>query len=138
MRPRLGSVLETALYVDDPERSARFYRDVFGFEPLATDHRIHALSVSGKQVLLLFKKGASVEPMERPGGMIPPSDSRGTSHLTFSIPATELAAWEKWLRENGIEIESKVGWERGGQSLYFRDPDGHLLEVATPGVWAIY
>ncbi|MDQ3753396.1 MAG: glyoxalase, partial [Acidobacteriota bacterium] len=29
-------------------------------------------------------------------------------------------------------------WNRGGTSLYFRDPDNHLLELATPGLWAIY
>jgi hypothetical protein len=27
---------------------------------------------------------------------------------------------------------------RGGEALYFRDPDGHLLEVVTPGIWNIY
>jgi hypothetical protein len=26
----------------------------------------------------------------------------------------------------------------GGASLYSRDPDGHLLELITPGCWAIY
>ena len=31
-----------------------------------------------------------------------------------------------------------MNWERGGQSIYFRDPDGHLVELATPGIWAIY
>jgi len=35
-------------------------------------------------------------------------------------------------------LEEKKAWERGGWSLYFRDPDRHLLEVATPGVWTIY
>ena len=29
-------------------------------------------------------------------------------------------------------------WPRGGESLYFRDPDGHLVELATPGLWANY
>ena|SRR5258708_4406456 len=41
---------------------------------------------------------------------------------------------KKHLEENGIAIESKVRWERGGQSLYFGDPDGNLLELATPGL----
>ena len=138
MQPKLNGVLETALYVDDPERSAKFYKAVFGFEPIAADSRLWALSIEGRQVLLLIKKGSSVQPHPTTGGVIPGSDSRGTSHLTFSISASELAAWEKWLEENGIAIESKVTWERGGQSLYFRDPDRHLLEVATPGLWSIY
>ena len=49
-----------------------------------------------------------------------------------------LGEWEAWLAENGIAVEKREKWERGGDSLYFRDPDGHLLEVATPGVWLTY
>ena len=37
--------------------------------------------------------------------------------------------------DTGIEVESRVNWARGGTSLYFRDPDGNSLEVATPGLW---
>nr|WP_237705563.1 hypothetical protein [Chthoniobacter flavus] len=37
-----------------------------------------------------------------------------------------------------MEVESRVTWERGGESIYFRDPDGHLLEMLTPGVWTIF
>lgn len=138
MRPRIEGVLETALYVDDVERSRHFYQTLFGFEFLGGDERLQALSVLGRQVLLLLRKGGSTQPHQSSGGIIPGSDSSGTSHLTFSIAAAELAAWEKWLEENGVRIESKVRWERGGQSLYFRDPDQHLLELATPGTWAIY
>ncbi len=59
-------------------------------------------------------------------------------HLAFSISADLLAAWRIRLRERGIEIESEVQWERGGTSLYFRDPDANLLELASPGVWPNY
>jgi len=31
-----------------------------------------------------------------------------------------------------------VKWPRGGTSLYFRDPAGHLVELATPGLWSTY
>ena len=35
-------------------------------------------------------------------------------------------------------IEGRTVWSRGGHSIYFRDPDGHLVELATPGLWATY
>jgi catechol 2,3-dioxygenase-like lactoylglutathione lyase family enzyme len=37
-----------------------------------------------------------------------------------------------------VEIISRMSWPRGGESLYFRDPDNHVLELATPGIWPIY
>jgi catechol 2,3-dioxygenase-like lactoylglutathione lyase family enzyme len=58
--------------------------------------------------------------------------------MAFGIDASALESWRKWLERNAVEIESTMHWERGGTSLYFRDPDGNLLEVATPGVWANY
>jgi hypothetical protein len=35
-------------------------------------------------------------------------------------------------------MESRVKWEAGGESIYFRDPDEHLVELATPGIWPNY
>ena len=58
--------------------------------------------------------------------------------LFRSISAASLAEWEKRLAERQVAIETRTRWPRGGESLYFRDPDGHLLELATPGVWPIY
>jgi catechol 2,3-dioxygenase-like lactoylglutathione lyase family enzyme len=70
--------------------------------------------------------------------MTSPHDGDGELHLAFAIAADELTRWEAWLAENGIAVEETRTWEFGGHSLYFRDPDRHLLEVATPGVWSIY
>jgi catechol 2,3-dioxygenase-like lactoylglutathione lyase family enzyme len=41
-------------------------------------------------------------------------------------------------QRKGIAIEERTKWEGGGESLYFRDPDRHLLKVVTPGTWSIY
>jgi len=71
-------------------------------------------------------------------GVIPPHDGNGNLHLAFSIAKNELDPWKNWLYNNNIKIESEYFWERGGTSLYFRDPDNHLLEMATPGLWSIY
>lgn len=70
------------------------------------------------------------------GGTIPPHDGAGRLHMAFSISSADLEAWEESLRRSGLVVESKVTWARGGTSIYFRDPDGHLIELATPGLWA--
>jgi catechol 2,3-dioxygenase-like lactoylglutathione lyase family enzyme len=131
--PQLDRLLESALYVDDLERSARFYQSLFGFELIDQGERLYALNVADQQVLLLFKRGASLS-ITSP----PPHDGAGRLHLAFAIPAAELSAWEACLAKHGVVIEEKRSWQRGGWSLYFRDPDGHLVELATPGVWSMY
>src|SRR5262245_52124600 len=136
--PTLTGVLETALYVADLPRSVRFYQTLFDLEVLAADDRFCALNVAGRQVLLLFARGASLTPAVLPGGTIPPHDGSGRLHLALAIPAADLGEWERRLEAKGVPIESRVSWPRGGRSLYFRDPDGHLVELATPGLWAVY
>ena len=131
-------MLEFGLYVEDVERAVDFYTLVLGFRILIANERIGALDVEGKQILLLFKQGASTEPTEMPGGVLPPHDGQGTSHVAFSVRGSDLDDWESWLRAKDVKIESKVEWERGGRSLYFRDLDGHLLELVTPDVWETY
>jgi catechol 2,3-dioxygenase-like lactoylglutathione lyase family enzyme len=131
-------VIETSLYVDDLERAAGFYEDVLGLKVLTSDKRFRAYDAGGTNVLLLFLRGATLETVRMPGGTIPPHDGHGPLHIAFAIGADELAEWEQRLGTQGVEIEGRTDWSRGGHSIYFRDPDGHLLELATPGLWAIY
>jgi catechol 2,3-dioxygenase-like lactoylglutathione lyase family enzyme len=132
MPPQSEGILESSLYVEDVQRSARFYEKLFGFRIISDfGGRGCAMAAGPRQVLLLFRKGASTD-------ITSPHDGDGELHVAFSIPASALAQWESWLAENEIAIEEKRVWERGGTSLYFRDPDRHLLEVATPGLWSIY
>jgi catechol-2,3-dioxygenase len=133
MPPRVNGILETSLYVESAARSAEFYRRVFGFEPLepgeklTDDTRLWPMRAGDRSVLLLFKKGATQD-----------TNATGAIHVAFGISRSDLHAWEEWLAEQHIPIESRRTWKYGGEALYFRDPDGHLLEVVTPGVWTIY
>jgi catechol 2,3-dioxygenase-like lactoylglutathione lyase family enzyme len=112
--------------------SVQFYKKIFGFQVISDfGERGCAMRAGSRQVLLLFKKGGS-------RNMVSPHDGDGELHLAFGIAADELTSWEAWLAENGIAVEETRTWEFGGHSLYFRDPDRHLLEIATPGVWSIY
>ena len=138
MAPRVTGQLESSLYVADLGRSRDFYQRVFGFEKLLEEERMVGLAVPGGSLLLLFRRGGSVTPSQVPGGRIPPHDGQGTLHLCFAVPLAELGAWERHLAALGIPVESRVTQSFGGTSLYFRDPDGHSLEVAGPGLWATY
>jgi catechol 2,3-dioxygenase-like lactoylglutathione lyase family enzyme len=135
---KLDRVLETCLYVEDLDRAGRFYEDVLGLAGLTRDARFRAYDVGGQSVLLLFQRGATLETVHMPGGTIPPHDGHGPLHMAFAVGADALAQWEQRLGERGVEIEGRTRWSRGGQSIYFRDPDGHLLELASPGLWATY
>ncbi|MCG3147313.1 MAG: Metallothiol transferase FosB [Verrucomicrobiae bacterium] len=134
----ITGIMETALYVADVPRAIAFYRDVLGFELMNTDARFAAFNVAGQQVLLLFQAGASNYHMTVPGGTIPPHDGHGPNHIGFAITAASLNDWAARLAHHNVPIESRVTWPRGGASLYFRDPDNNLVELLTPGVWAIY
>ena len=136
--PQILGLKETALSVADVTRSEQFYRELFGFAVIEGDARFRALSVSDSHVLLLFTRGETVKPVELPGGIIPPHNASGESHVAFAIAADQLEPWRQRLSELSIPLESTVTWPRGGTSLYFRDPDGHLLELLTPGVWSIF
>jgi catechol 2,3-dioxygenase-like lactoylglutathione lyase family enzyme len=132
MLPKTEGLLESSLYVSDVIRSAAFYQRIFGFHVISDfGERGCALQAGQRQVLLLFKKGVSRT-------IRPPHDGDGDLHLAFAIAVAELSTWEAWLAENGIAVEERRTWELGGHSLYFRDPDRHLIELATPGVWSIY
>lgn len=135
---KLNGILETALHVSDMNRSIEFYTQLFAWPKMAGDHRFAAFAIQPNQVFLLFLLGGSANDMPVPGGVIPGHDGSGRLHVAFAIPADALADWEKRLERLKIPIVGRVHWEAGGHSIYFRDPDGHLLELATPGIWPNY
>ncbi|HOK47723.1 MAG TPA: VOC family protein, partial [Bryobacteraceae bacterium] len=124
--PSVSSILETSLYVEDLERSTDFYQRLFGFKVLTSDDRLTALNVASRQVLLLFQKDKT-DAIPTAGGLIPAHHGKGQLHLAFGIASEEIEPWKEWLKRNEVELESEVTWPRGGVSLYFRDPDGHLI-----------
>ncbi len=90
-----------------------------------------ALTITGDQVLLLFKKGGSAQATVTPYGTIPPTDGDGSLHVAFSIQSSDFELWQDRLRASGVSIESLVNWPEGGRSIYFRDPDNHAIELKT-------
>jgi len=136
--PKLDGILETAIHTEDMPRSQAFYEGVLGLEPIYSDDRLTAYPVAGRDVLLVFRKGATGETVTLPSGTIPGHGGDGALHVAFAISKDDLNRWETHLAACEVEVEGRNDWERGGRSIYFRDPDGHLLELATPGLWPVY
>jgi len=133
--PPIEGLLETSLYASDLKRTAAFYRDLFGFPTLVDSPRLVAFEVAARHVLLVFQQGATEADVDDPRGRIPGHDGRGRLHLAFSIAAADLDPWRGRLVGRGLAIVGEYRWPRGGTSLYFHDPDGAVVELATPGLW---
>lgn len=142
--PPIHGVAETALYVQDLKRAGAFYETLFNLPLLLSDERMRGYGLPDGRVLLLFVVHGSTQTSPMPGGIIPPHDAKGHQHLAFRIAAADVPTWRATLAKHNIPLESEVvcnnsggGWG-GSTSLYFRDPDGHLLELITPGCWKVY
>ena len=131
-------VLETGIYCDDLARTAEFYKALLALEPMSATERVVSFDTGEGTILLLFQRGVCDRPFQWPGGLVPGHVSTGPAHFAFAIDREDAAPWLERLNTLQIPIESRVDWPRGGHSIYFRDPDGRSVELATPGIWPCY
>jgi catechol 2,3-dioxygenase-like lactoylglutathione lyase family enzyme len=130
-------VLETSLYISDLDRAVKFYREVLGLRLIGDKYfeggRGAALQVgNGPSVLLLFRAELTLQ-----GGMLLPHGTTGAGHVAFRIEQEEIPSWRERLREHGVAIEQEFAFGDNPPSIYFRDPDGNVLELAVETIWAL-
>jgi catechol 2,3-dioxygenase-like lactoylglutathione lyase family enzyme len=128
--PPLSGVLETVLYVEDLERAERFYVDLLGFRKLAALAGRHLFLRAGGSVLLLFRAAETLR-----GKELPPHGASGPGHVCFAVPRDAFEDWIAFLPASGVTLLQEESWPGGGRSVYFRDPDGNLLELADRDFW---
>lgn len=133
--PAIEGLLETALYVEDMARSVAFFRDVLGLVPMLEGERLTAFDAGRQGVLLVFARGQSLADMPSERGVVPGHDGQGPLHMAFAIAEDSYDAWLAHLDQAGVTMRGEMRWPQGGRSVYFEDPDGHVLELATPGLW---
>ena len=114
------------VHVSDWERSNAFYRDVLGAELVQVGDRWSYRF--GDQQLNLHGPGVEAAPVARVP--VPP----GGSDLCFVWPG-DIEEAREHLGRHAVEVEMGPVGRRGargaGTSLYFRDPDGSLLEFIS-------
>jgi catechol 2,3-dioxygenase-like lactoylglutathione lyase family enzyme len=132
--PPVEGIIETSVYVTDLERAAAFYERVLGLERVGKEEGRHVFLRAGRGMLLLFR----AEETAKPGGEIPPHGAEGPVHFALAVAPEEYGAWREQLDRHGVAIEREKGWgDEGMRSLFFRDPDGSLVELITARTWGL-
>jgi len=141
LQPKLNGLVESALFVDDLSRASAFYEEILGLGKVKASETGCVFRVADQRYLLLVTHEGARTPNKTPGGAalppcaLPHHFGRGPGHIAFGISADALNSWRTRLTKHEVEILSEVTWEGGARSLYFRDPDGHMIELATAGIW---
>jgi lactoylglutathione lyase len=118
----IRGVYEVAIRVKDLSKAEPFYREVLGLEVGIRDE---------KRNWLFLRAGGDA-------GMVVLQEDKGDwplQHFAFAVDSADIEAAASMLREKGVQVEGPVfhQWMQC-TSFYFRDPDGHDLELlSVPG-----
>ncbi|MEO1259609.1 MAG: VOC family protein [Bacteroidota bacterium] len=135
---KVNAILETVMYATDLSATEIFYKEILGLEPFSKVEDRYLFYYCGSSVLLVFNPDKSrIQDFKVNGGLVPAHGAESGGHICFKIHESEIPAWREWLKEKGVEIESEVTWNNGAQSIYFRDPAGNCLEVASARLWGL-
>lgn len=125
-------VLETCVYAEDLDAAFNFYSNVLELKLHSRATGRHLFFHCGSGMVLIFNPAetASAHPDE-----IPSHGSQGSEHVCWAVERADLPLWREKLVAHRVEIEHEQRWENGARSIYFRDPAGNSLELATPRLW---
>jgi catechol 2,3-dioxygenase-like lactoylglutathione lyase family enzyme len=127
------AVLETCLYAADLERAEEFYHSVLGLDVVGRMAGRHVFFRCGSGMFLVFNPNRTLERETD----FPPHGAYGAGHVAFAASLEEMSAWRTRLEQHGVVIEKDYNWPAGGRSLYFRDPAGNSVELASPNIWQL-
>ena len=134
--PPIQGIAETVLYADDLDELRDFYADMLGLKCTMGSENLYVFEAGTCQTLLLFQRGWCDHDRKHPGGVIPGHRGDGPAHMAFHVSLAHYERWKDYLGERGLPVVSEVIFNEHGRSLYFHDPAGNVIELATPGHWS--
>jgi catechol 2,3-dioxygenase-like lactoylglutathione lyase family enzyme len=66
---------------------------------------------------------------------LPAHFAYGKIHIALEVEEKAYAIFKDQLIQHGIEVILEQHWKNNLYSFYFRDPDGHLIEIVPEGLW---
>jgi catechol 2,3-dioxygenase-like lactoylglutathione lyase family enzyme len=117
VRPLAGRLWHLALQVADLGAMERFYVEVLGFAVEWKPDPDNVYLTTGRDNLALHRGAAGTETR--------------LGHLGLVVgEADHVDAWAAWLRSRGVSLTAEPRTHRdGARSLYFRDPEGNLVQL---------
>jgi glyoxylase I family protein len=133
-RMRLTGLHHVTAICRDLDRTTAFYRDVLGLALVQqsvndddpdTRHFWFGDAQGAPGTLVTFLEYPQMEE-----GVV---GTGSVHHVAFAVESPEeQLAWRDYLHDRGVECSEVL--DRGSfRSLYLRDPDGHIVEIATRG-----
>ena len=120
---QLNQIDHVALAVNDPAKSAEWYRSVLGLE------RRHQ-QVWGDRPIMMCVGNTCVALFPAKGEPVPTAPSNlAMRHLAFRADRHNFALAQTELRNRQIPFEFQD--HQIAHSIYFQDPDGYQLEITT-------
>jgi catechol-2,3-dioxygenase len=123
-----------------------FYINILGLEFVSEEEDRHVFLKAGQSMLLIFNpnktlannnnisnRSNSSTQLPIHGAFAPPS----IIHFALEIEKQNYDSAKYILNEKNIKIEKEVIWEKGTNSIYFRDPAGNLVEIITQDCWPV-
>ncbi len=127
---KIIQIKETCLYVQDLSISKSFYHNKLGFSIISHVENRHIFFRVGSSILLCF-----IPEVTKNEKNLPPHYAYGPQHIAFEVQAEDYNFWMDKVKAEGIELIHIQKWKNKLNSFYFRDPDGHILEIVPTGIW---
>lgn len=127
---KINQIKETCLYISDLKKAEDFYNKKLGFPVISLSENRHIFFRAGTSVLLCF-----IPEITKHEENLPPHYAYGPQHIAFEVDPEEYEQWIEKIKKERIEIIHVQKWKGSATSFYFKDPEGHILEIVPSGMW---